>query len=85
MRKNIGRAISRVLLYLIDCVGTFISFSGWARLCPLYFNLPQALRKIQDWTNRNPQDDAMEQEDLGAVYDRRKWRENYYGKRPLQS
>ena len=85
MRKNIGRAISRVLLYLIDCVGTFINFGGSERLCPLYFNLSQAVRKIQDWTNRNPQDDAMNQEGLGAVYDRRKWRENYYGKRPLQS
>ena len=73
MRKIIGRATSRTFLYLRDCVGTFISFSGSARLCPLYLKLSQA-------SHLRIADASPEQEGLGATYDKRKWNESYYGK-----
>lgn len=73
MRKIIGRATSWALLYLTDCVGTFISFSGSARLCPLHLKLLQANRL-------RVEDASPEQEGLGAIYSKRKWYESYYEK-----
>lgn len=73
MRKIIGRATSWAFLHLRDCVGTFISFSGSARLCPLYLKLSQASHLLIA-------DASPEQEGLGATYDQRKWYESYYGK-----
>jgi hypothetical protein len=73
MRKIIERATSWAFLYLRECVGTFISFSGSPRLCPFYLKLSQARHlRIAD---ASPQ-----QEGLGATYDKRKWNESYYGK-----
>ena len=73
MRKIIGRATSWAFLYLSDCVGTFISFSGSARLCPLYLKLSQP-------SHLRVADASPELEGLGAIYDKRKWNESYYGK-----
>lgn len=80
MQKILGRATSGVLSYLRDCVGTHITFSGSGRLCPLYLKLSDMLRKLQDWRSRSRKTSEAEHEGLGAVYDRRKWMESYYGK-----
>ena len=73
MRKFTERATSWTFLYLRECVGTFISFSASARLCPLYLKLSQA-------SHLRIADASPEQEGLGATYDKRKWNESYYGK-----
>ncbi|SEK88439.1 hypothetical protein SAMN05216387_103291 [Nitrosovibrio tenuis] len=86
MRKIVGRATAGALSFLNDCIGTFISFSGSPRLCPLYLKLSKALAELQDWTSRSRKTSApMEHEGLGVAYDKRKWMENYYGNRPIQS
>ena len=73
MRKIIRRATSWAFLYFRNHVRTFISFSGSARLCPLYLKLSQA-------SHLRIADAYPEQEGLGATYDKRKWNESYYGK-----
>jgi hypothetical protein len=83
MQNILGHAISRVLSYLRDCVGTHITFSGSARLCPLYLKLSKMLRELQDWRSRSRKTSEAEHEGLGAVYNKRKWMESYYGKHPL--
>jgi hypothetical protein len=84
MLKILGRATSGVLSYLRDCVGTHITFSGSARFCPLYLKLSNMLGELQDWRSRSRKTSApIEHEGLGAVYDKRKWMESYYGKNPL--
>ena len=73
MRKIIGCATSWTFLHLMECVRTFISFSGSTRLCPLYLKLSKATHVLIA-------DASSEQEGLGATYDKRKWNESYYGK-----
>jgi len=86
MRTLVGRATVGALSFLSDCIGTYISFSGSARLCPLYLKLSKALGELQDWTSRSGKTSApIEHEGLGVTYDKRKWMENYYGSRPPQS
>lgn len=72
MLKIIGRETSWAWLYLSDCVGTFISFSGSARLCPLYLKLSANRLRVADA--------SPEQEGLGATYNKRQWYESYYEK-----
>ena len=86
MHKTLERTITGVLSYLSDCIGTLISFSGSARLSPLYLKLAKISVELQNWRNRSRKTSAAvsEHEGLGAVYDKRKWVENYYGKRPRQ-
>jgi hypothetical protein len=85
MRKIVGRATAGAFSFLNDCIGTFISFSGSARLCPLYLQLSKALGKLQDWTSRSRKTSApIEHEGLGVTYDKRKWMKNYYGDRTIR-
>jgi len=77
--KILGRAASGVLSYLSNYIGTFIRFSGSAWLCPLYLKLSKMSGELQDWRSQSRKTGApIEQEGLGAVYDKRKWMENYY-------
>ncbi len=86
MREIVGRATSGALSFLSDRIGTFISFSGSARLCPLYLKLSQTLGKIQNWTSRSHTASVfVEHEGLGSTYDKRKWIKNYYGDRSIRS
>jgi len=86
MRKRVERTTAGALSFLSDCIGTYISFSGSARLCPLYLKLSKALGELQDWSSRSRKTSALiEHEGLGVTYDKRKWMENYYGNRPPRS
>ncbi len=86
MRKFIVCSDSRVFFYLPDCMGVLTGFIGSARLRPLYFKLSRALREMRDWIRhlRIP-GASVQHEGLGAVYDKRKWMENYYRNPPVQS
>jgi hypothetical protein len=47
----------------------------------LYHKLPKIWEVLQDWRSRSRKtSDPIE--GLGAVYDKRKWLESYYGKHP---
>ncbi len=84
MRKIVGLAASLALSFFSRCIGTYISFSGSARLIPLYLKWCQASRKIQDWTSQSRIRTApVEHEGLGGIYDKRKWMQSYYGNRPI--
>jgi hypothetical protein len=85
MHKILERTITGVLSSLRDWIGTFISFSGSARVSPLYLKLAKISVESQDWRNQSRKTRApVEHEGLGAAYDKRKWVESYYGKRPLR-
>lgn len=85
MHKTLERTITGVLSYLSDCIGTLISFTGSARLSPLYLKLAKISVELQNWRNQSRKTSApVEHEGLGAVYDKREWVESYYGKRPLR-
>jgi hypothetical protein len=86
MRKFMLCSDSRVRFYLHECKGILTAFTGSARLRPLYFKLSRALREMRGWIRhlRTP-GASVQHEGLGAVYDKRKWMENYYRNPPVQS
>ena len=68
MHKTLERTITGVLSYLSDCIGTLISFSGSARLSPLYLKLAKISMELQNWRNQSRKTSApVEHEGLGAV------------------
>jgi hypothetical protein len=79
MRKLIACSGSPVRFYLHGCMGIITGFNGSTRLRPLYFKLSRAFPEMRGWIRHlRPSGASVQHEGLGAVYDKRKWMENYY-------
>lgn len=84
MSKFIWRATSQVFVYLHHFMGSFRGHTGRERFRPFYFRLPPVLQEMRDWTTFPKPGSSSQHEGLGAVYDKRKWMENYYRNPPIQ-